>query len=61
MAAKSNLTLKEAVKQEVRYVNVPVKLSAKDLKQLRRIFDGKYEPLEDGWLVVRVKEKPCTT
>jgi hypothetical protein len=22
---------------------------------LRRIFEGKYEPLEDGWLVVRVR------
>ena len=41
--------------EECDYVNVPVILTADDLKNLRRIFEGKYEPLEKATLVVRVK------
>lgn len=47
--------LPKAVDGECDYVNVPVILTADDLKNLRRIFEGKYEPLEKATLVVRVK------
>lgn len=47
--------ISEAVDGECDYVNVPVRLTADDLKNLRRIFEGKYEPLEKATLVVRVK------
>ena len=55
MAAEANPALRAAVEREPDYVRVPVKLSAKDRKHLKRVFEDKYEPLEDADLIVRVK------
>ena len=49
-------SLAEAINKECNYVNVPVRLSAVDLRHLKRIFDGRYEPLEEATLVVRVRK-----
>lgn len=48
---------KEAIDKEPQYVRIPVELSGKDLKDVRRILEGKFEPAKDAWLVVKVKEK----
>jgi len=39
-------------------VRIEVKLSTYDMRNVRRILGPKFEPLEDAWLVVQVKEKP---
>ena len=44
-----------AVEKEPQYIWIEIKLSGQDLKNVKRILEGKFEVSEDGWIVVKVK------
>ena len=46
-----------AARNEPGYVTIPVRLEGNDLRNVRRILGGKYEPEVNAWLCVKVRRK----
>jgi hypothetical protein len=57
VATRTVLPRVDKIFDERETVTIEVKLSGQDLRNIRRILGEKFEPLEDAWLVVRVKKK----
>jgi hypothetical protein len=57
MATKSLPIQRVPVAEEWEIVYIDVKLSGRDLANVRRILEGRFEPQEDAWLSVKVKKK----
>ncbi len=57
MATKPLPIQRVPVAEEWEIVYIDVKLSGRDLANVRRILEGRFEAQEDAWLAVKVKKK----
>ena len=47
----------EKITEETETISIEVELSEQDLKNVRRILEGKFEPLKKAWPLVKVSPK----
>lgn len=57
MVKEASLSVERLYEDVLETISIEVKLSGRDLKNVRRILENKFEPERDAWLVVKVKAK----